>query len=176
MRKLKNEELNRISIDEFKVSEKIPVVAVLDNVRSANNVGSVFRTSDALLVKHIYLCGITARPPHKDIQKTALGATESVSWSHHENTLELIHLLKQQGYIIIPVEQTQGSIMLNNFTTQEGKQYAFVFGNEVKGVAQNVIDSSHMCLEIPQYGTKHSFNISVCAGIVLWDIFNKLKH
>jgi len=146
---------------------------VLDNVRSANNIGSIFRTADAFLLEGIYLCGITAQPPNKDIHKTALGATESVEWSYCDSTLEAIAVLKDKGYQIISVEQADGSSMLTDFTVENGVKYALVFGNEVRGVSQEVVDVSDNCLEIPQYGTKHSFNIAVSAGIVLWDLFRK---
>lgn len=175
MRKLKNSELDRLSVDEFKQSEKTPIVVVLDNIRSLNNIGSVFRTSDAFLVEKIYLCGITAQPPHKDIHKTALGATESVQWEHHKNTLDVIQELKKEGYIILSIEQTEKALMLQDFEPEENKKYAVVFGNEVKGVQQEVVNESHYAIEIPQYGTKHSFNISVSAGIVLWELFRKIK-
>lgn len=175
MRKLKNRELNRISKDEFKSSNKSPFVIVLDNVRSLNNIGSVFRTSDALLVESIYLCGICASPPHKDIHKTALGAEEVVKWKYFENTIDAISQLKQEGYKIFAIEQAQGSTSLENFMPEENQKYALVFGNEVKGVQQEIVDSSDGCIEIPQFGTKHSFNISVSCGIVLWDIFSKYK-
>lgn len=175
MKKLKNHELGRKNIDEYKSAMKTPLLVVLDNIRSLNNIGSVFRTSDAFLVEKIYLCGITAKPPHKDIQKTALGATDSVSWEYNENTLELIQYLKKKGVIVISIEQADNSTMLQDFIPEEGKKYAVVFGNEVKGVQQDVVTASDYCVEIPQYGTKHSFNISVSVGIVLWDLFMKLK-
>jgi len=174
MLKLKNHELGRKSIAEFKAATKTPLLVILDNIRSLNNIGSVFRTSDAFLVEKIYLCGITAKPPHKDIQKTALGATDSVTWEHRENTLELIKSLKKEGISIISIEQADNSTMLQDFIPEKEKKYAVVFGNEVKGVQQDVITASDFCVEIPQYGTKHSFNISVSVGIVLWDLFKKL--
>lgn len=176
MRKLKNEELGRISVDEFKQTEKTPFVIVLDNVRSLNNIGSVFRTGDGFCVEAVYLCGITAKPPHKDIHKTALGATESVDWKYFEHTIDAINTLKSNGYIIVSVEQAEGSVSLDGFKVEETKKYALVFGHEVKGVAQEIVDSSDMCLEIPQFGTKHSFNISVSAGMVLWDLFKQYRH
>ncbi len=175
MKKLSTEELNRINIDEFKRSKKSPLVVVLDNIRSLNNIGSVFRSSDAFLVEVIYLCGITAQPPHKDIHKTALGATESVDWKYFENTLDAISHLKKEGYKIVSVEQTEQSIFLQDFKIQTKEKYALILGHEVKGVAQNVIDASDYVLEIPQYGTKHSFNISVTTGIVLWELFKQFK-
>lgn len=176
MRKLKNEELGRISVDEFKQTEKTPFVIVLDNVRSLNNIGSVFRTGDGFCVEAVYLCGITAKPPHKDIHKTALGATESVDWKYFEHTIDAINTLKSNGYIIVSVEQAEGSVSLDGFKVEETKKYALVFGHEVNGVAQEIVDSSDMCLEIPQFGTKHSFNISVSAGMVLWDLFKQYRH
>ncbi len=175
MRKLKNSELKRLSVSEFKNEEKIPVVLVLDNVRSLNNIGSVFRTSDAFLIDRIFLCGITAQPPHKDIHKTALGATESVEWNYYPETTQAINALKQNGYSIIAVEQTEASISLNDFKMTRRNKYAFVLGHEVKGVQQEVIDQSDLSLEIPQFGTKHSLNISVCAGIILWEALKQLK-
>lgn len=175
MRKLSLTELNRKTISEFKSSIKSPIVVILDNVRSLNNIGSVFRTSDAFLVKKIYLCGITATPPHKDIHKTALGSTESVDWAYEKDTLNIIDKLKKDGYTIISIEQTDKSVMLNDFNPDNNMQYALVFGNEVKGVDQKVVDSSDLSIEIPQYGTKHSLNISVCAGITIWDIYSKLN-
>jgi tRNA G18 (ribose-2'-O)-methylase SpoU len=174
MRKLKNEELNRISVEQYKKGEKTPIIVVLDNVRSLNNIGSVFRTADGLGIEAIYLCGITATPPNKDIHKTALGATESVDWVYFENTLEAIEMLKENGYRVFAVEQAEGSIMLNNFQPEKDARYALVFGHEVHGVDQAVVDACHHCIEIPQVGTKHSFNISVSAGMVLWDFFSKL--
>lgn len=175
MRKLKNSELNRLSVDEFKSSDKTPIVVILDNIRSLNNIGSVFRTSDAFLVEKIILCGITATPPHKDIHKTALGATDSVQWEYLKETTEAINKLKNEGYIVLSVEQTEKAIMLQDFEVETNKKYAVVFGHEVKGVQQEVVNISDYTIEIPQYGTKHSFNISVSAGIVLWELFKKLK-
>ena len=176
MRKLKNEELDRISIKEFKSKEKIPIVVVLDNIRSLNNIGSVFRSSDAFLIEKIYLCGITATPPHNDIRKTALGATDSVEWEYFEKTEELIKYLKKQDYTTLAIEQVEESILLNDFMPIKNKKYAVVLGNEVKGVQQNVVDLCDLSIEIPQLGTKHSLNISVSAGIVLWDLFIKIKN
>ncbi len=175
MRKLKNSELGRKSVNEYKEADKSPIIVVLDNVRSMNNIGSVFRTADAFLVKAIYLCGITAKPPHKDIQKTALGATESVSWKYYNTTTEAIKELKNDGYKIISVEQAEEAIPLGDFIVKEGRKYAVIFGHEVRGVAQEVVNLSDYCIEIPQFGTKHSFNISVSAGIVLWELFRKIR-
>lgn len=174
-RKLLNEELGRKSVEEFKASEKLPLVVVLDNIRSLNNVGSVFRTADAFLVQRIYLCGITGTPPHPEIHRSALGAENSVEWVYANSTLDVIKVLKEQGYRVISVEQAEKSIPLNRYTPSMGYSYALVFGNEIKGVAQDVVDESDECIEIPQLGTKHSFNIAVSAGIVLWDFFVKLK-
>ncbi|MEY1638887.1 RNA methyltransferase [Tenuifilum osseticum] len=173
-RKLLNEELGRKSIDEFKSSEKLPIAVVLDNVRSLNNVGSVFRTSDAFLVEKIYLCGITGTPPHPEIHRSALGAENSVDWEYADSTVKAVEGLKQLGYVIVSVEQVEHSVLLNQFYPTKGQKYALVFGNEVKGVGQDVVDISDVCIEIPQLGTKHSFNISVSAGIVLWDFFVKV--
>ncbi|PHQ61441.1 MAG: RNA methyltransferase [Maribacter sp.] len=175
MRKLKNEELNRLDVDAFKKAEKTPITIVLDNIRSLNNIGSVFRTADAFLIKKIYLCGITATPPHKDIRKTALGATESVAWEYRQSTTELIEELKSQGCIAIGVEQAEEAQQLHHFCVDKDAEYVLVFGNEVKGVAQEVIDLCDTVLEIPQYGTKHSLNISVSVGVVVWDLWTKLK-
>ena len=175
MRKLKNSELDRLSVEDFKTSKKTPLIVILDNIRSLNNIGSVFRTCDAFLIEKIYLCGITAKPPHKDIHKTALGSTESVAWEYVEDTLTLIKRLKDSNIKIISVEQTENATLLNDFTPQQHTRYAVVFGNEVKGVSQDVVNLSDMVIEIPQYGTKHSLNISVSAGIVLWDMFSKIK-
>lgn len=174
MRKLKNEELERLDISEFKAAEKSPIIIVLDNIRSLNNIGSVFRTSDAFLIEKIYLCGITAQPPHNDIRKTALGSTETVVWEYAENTIDVIKTLKADSVKICAIEQAEEATMLNDFKPQPNQKYAFVFGNEVKGVAQNVVDASDVVIEIPQYGTKHSLNISVSCGVVVWDVFSKL--
>ena len=173
-RKLKNSELDRKSVDEFKTAAKTPIVVVLDNVRSLNNIGSVFRTADAFLIEAIYLCGICAQPPHKDIAKTALGATESVNWKYFENTLDAVDALKKEGFTIASVEQAEKAVMLNDFEVNAETSYAIIFGNEVKGVKQKVVDASDIVLEIPQVGTKHSFNISVSVGIVLWDLYSKI--
>ncbi|MDC1230145.1 RNA methyltransferase [bacterium] len=174
MRKLKNEELERLDISEFKAAEKYPIIIVLDNIRSLNNIGSVFRTSDAFLIEKIYLCGITAKPPHNDIRKTALGSTETVAWEYAENTIDVIKTLKADSVKICAIEQAENATMLNDFKPQPNQKYAFVFGNEVKGVAQNVVNASDVVIEIPQYGTKHSLNISVSCGVVVWDVFSKL--
>ena len=168
MRKLKNSELNRISPKEFKETDKSPVIVILDNIRSLNNIGSVFRTSDAFLVEKIFLCGITAIPPHKDINKTALGSTESVDWEYKASTVELVNELKEEGVTILSIEQCAGSTKLDEYIFTKDKKYALVFGNEIKGVSQEVIDKSHNVIEIPQLGTKHSLNISVSVGILLW--------
>jgi len=175
MRKLKNSELDRLSIDEFKDSKKTPLILILDNIRSLNNIGSVFRTADAFLVEKIYLCGITATPPHKDIHKTALGSTDTVEWEYAKNTMDVIDRLKAENVIICSIEQAENATMLNDFTPEQQTTYALVFGNEVKGVSQNVVSASDMVIEIPQFGTKHSLNISVSVGVVVWDVFSKLK-
>lgn len=174
-RKLKITELNRISAEEFKKADKLPLVVVLDNIRSLHNIGSVFRTSDAFRVECIYLCGITATPPHPEMHKTALGAEFTVDWKYVNNAVEAVDNLRQDGYIVFSVEQTENSIMLEDIQLEQGKRYAVVLGNEVKGVQQEVIDHSDGCIEIPQYGTKHSLNVSVTAGIVIWDLFKQLK-
>jgi tRNA G18 (ribose-2'-O)-methylase SpoU len=174
-RKIPNAELDRLSPEEFKKEEKTPIIVVLDNIRSLNNIGSVFRTSDAFLIEKIYLCGITAKPPHRDINKTALGATETVAWEHRENTLSLVKQLQEDDYKVYAIEQVEGSIMLNDFKVKSTEKYAFIFGNEVDGVQQEVVNQCDGSIEIPQLGTKHSLNISVSAGIVIWDIFSKLK-
>jgi tRNA G18 (ribose-2'-O)-methylase SpoU len=173
MRKLANEELNRLEVDEFKKVKKNPIVLVLDNVRSMNNVGSAFRTGDAFLIEKIYLCGITAQPPHREINKTALGATDTVEWKHFETTLDAVKQLKKAGYTIMSVEQAEKSLSLEKFSPKSDEKYAFVFGNEVYGVEQDVVDQSDQCLEIPQFGTKHSLNISVSIGVVLWHLVLK---
>ena len=173
-RKLKNSELDRIDPEEYKASEKTPLIIILDNIRSLNNIGSVFRTADAFLVKKIYLCGITAKPPHKDIQKTALGATESVVWEYAENTLDVVSKLQKEGVFVASVEQAELAVNLNDFFVQPEMTYAIIFGNEVKGVQQKVVSTSDAVIEIPQFGTKHSLNIAVSVGIVVWDLFVKL--
>ena len=175
MRKLKNSELDRLSVEDFKEVKKTPLIIVLDNIRSLNNIGSVFRTSDAFLIEKIYLCGITATPPHKDIHKTALGSTDTVAWEYVEDTLALVENLKTEGVKVVSVEQAENATMLNNFTPNKQTTYALIFGNEVKGVAQKVVSVSDMVVEIPQYGTKHSLNISVSCGVVVWDLFSKLS-
>lgn len=175
MRKLKVTELNRISVEEFKEAEKLPLIVVLDNVRSQYNVGSVFRTSDAFRVECIYLCGISATPPHQEIHKTALGAEDTVNWEYYKDTKEAILKLKSDGYYIFSIEQVEGSLMLENLQLDASKKYAVVLGNEVKGVQQEVVDLSDGCIEIPQYGTKHSLNVSTTAGIIIWDFFKLLK-
>jgi tRNA G18 (ribose-2'-O)-methylase SpoU len=173
MKKLKNSELNRLDVEGFKAAEKIPVLVILDNIRSLNNIGSVFRTADAFLIKKIYLCGITAKPPHKDIHKTALGATDSVDWEYVATTQEAVTRLKEAGVVIVSVEQVEGAIGLQNFRIDKNKTYALIFGNEVKGVQQSVVDISDYAVEIPQFGTKHSLNISVSTGVVLWEFVKK---
>jgi len=175
MRKLKITELNRINVDEFKEAKKLPLIVVLDEIRSLHNIGSVFRTSDAFRIESIYLCGITATPPHPELHKTALGAEFTVDWKYFKNTLDAVDKLKSDGYIVYSIEQAEGSTMLNDLKLDQTRKYAIVMGNEVKGVQQEVIDNSDGCIEIPQYGTKHSLNVSVTTGIVIWDFFNKLK-
>ena len=176
MEKLSSDALDRVSVEQYKTMEKRPLYVVLDNVRSLNNVGSVFRTCDAFAVKKLYLCGITARPPHRDIQRTALGATESVDWEYFENTLDAIESLRSQGVQVWAVEQARGSTMLDDFSPEPGREYALVFGNEVFGVDQAVVDACRGALEVPQEGTKHSLNVAVCVGAVLWDVFAKLRR
>ena len=176
MRKLKNSELERLNVEEFKQSKKTPLIVVLDNIRSLNNIGSVFRTSDAFLVEKIYLCGITATPPHKDIHKTALGSTETVDWEYVENIMDLVNRLKSDNIKVISIEQAENATMLNDFQPEPNTTYALVFGNEVKGVKQEVVSASDLVLEIPQFGTKHSLNISVSVGVVVWNVFSKLKE
>ncbi|WP_417785569.1 RNA methyltransferase [Tenacibaculum sp.] len=175
MRKLKNSELGRKTVEEFKQTNKTPIIVVLDNIRSLNNVGSVFRTSDAFLIEKIYLCGITATPPNKEIHKTALGATESVDWEYVESTVDLVEKLQTENVKVLSIEQAENSTMLDTFTPKTNQKYAVVFGNEVKGVQQEVVSASDMCIEIPQLGTKHSLNISVSCGVVVWDLFTKMK-
>lgn len=174
MRKLKITELNRISAEEFKETEKIPLIVVLDNIRSLNNVGAVFRTSDAFLVEAIYLCGITAVPPNPEIHKTALGAEDSVTWHYFDDTVKAVEKLQESGYTVFAIEQVENSLMLDSLQLDSDKKYAIVMGNEVKGVQQSVIDACNGCIEIPQYGTKHSLNVSVTTGIVIWDFFKQL--
>jgi len=176
MRKLKLAELNRVSVAEFKNGEKFPIVVVLDNVRSMHNIGSIFRTADGFAVEKICLCGITATPPHREIEKTALGATQSVAWEYYQNPLEAVERLRNDGYIVMAVEQAESSIMLIEFQPLADRKYALVFGNEVNGVSDDVMQRIDGCIEIPQFGTKHSFNIVVSAGIVLWDLFSKMTE
>lgn len=175
MRKLRTIEMSRLTVDEFKKAEKTPLVVVMDNVRSMHNVGSVFRTADAFRLEAVYLCGITSTPPSNEIHKTALGAEDSVDWTYFPTAIEAVHKLQADGYEVLAVEQAEGSTKLQNFHPEAGKKYAVVMGNEVKGVQQEVIDHSDGCIEIPQYGTKHSLNVSVTAGIVIWDLFKKLR-
>ncbi len=175
MRKLENSELDRKSIEDFKKSDKTPLILVLDDIRSLHNIGSVFRTADAFLIEKIILCGITATPPNKEIHKTALGATETVTWEHHENVLEVIENLKKENVLTLAIEQVESAIFLQDFKVEKNQKYALVFGNEVYGVAQEAVAICDGCIEIPQLGTKHSLNISVSAGIVVWDLFQKLN-
>ena len=175
MRKLKNSELNRLNVGQFKESKKTPLIIVLDNIRSLNNVGSIFRTADAFLLEKIYLCGITASPPHKDIHKTALGATESVAWEYRKNAVELIEELRADHFCVA-IEQTEKAISLNEFVPEENTTHVLVFGNEVKGVSQEVVNLCHQSIEIPQFGTKHSLNVAVSAGVVVWDIWSKINE
>ena len=175
MRKLKLDELRRVGIEDFKKQEKLPLVVILDNVRSMHNIGSIFRTSDGFAVEKVYLCGITAQPPHREIEKTALGATQSVDWLYSESVAEAILELKAAGYTLIAVEQAENSVMLNDYRPQKTEKYALIFGNEVNGVSDEAMKLIDTCIEIPQFGTKHSFNIVVSAGIVLWDFFTKLN-
>jgi 23S rRNA (guanosine2251-2'-O)-methyltransferase len=176
MKKLSMEELDRISVEEFKKTEKSPIVLILDNVRSLNNVGSAFRTADAFRIEKIFLCGITGTPPHRDIQKTALGATESVDWEYCLNTLEAIEKVKSAGYQLCALEQVENSVTLNEFAPEKNKKYALIFGNEVFGVEEEVLKACDQVLEIPQLGTKHSLNISVSLGIAVWDLMVKLER
>lgn len=174
MRVKKITELNRLSVEEFKDKDKMPLVVVLDNVRSLNNVGSVFRTSDAFLVESICLCGITATPPNAEIHKTALGAENSVNWTYCEDARDAVRRLKEEGYLLCAIEQAQRSVLLSDIEIDGTKKYAIVLGNEVKGVSQQVVDMCDCCIEIPQYGTKHSLNVSVAAGLVIWEFSNHL--
>ncbi|MFN8416689.1 MAG: RNA methyltransferase [Cytophagaceae bacterium] len=176
MKKLSLTDLQRQSVEEFKSAEKMPIVVILDNIRSLHNVGTFFRTGDAFSITHLYLCGFTGTPPHKDIHKTALGATESVAWSHHVSTVDLIQQLKKEGYTILGIEQTSASIMLQDYPVQADKKYALIFGNEISGVQQESLEHSDNAIEIPQFGTKHSFNVSVTSGIVLWEFVRKMKY
>ncbi|MCB0510542.1 MAG: RNA methyltransferase [Chitinophagales bacterium] len=175
-RKIPNEELERLSVEAFKEETKTPIIVILDNIRSLNNIGSVFRTADAFLIEKIYLCGITAQPPHRDINKTALGATETVSWEYREDTLALVKDLQASLCKVYAIEQVEGSIMLNDFKLESREKLALVFGNEVEGVQQEVVNLCDGSIEIPQLGTKHSLNIAVSAGVVLWDLFAKLRY
>jgi len=176
MRKLLNEELDRLSVDAFKKVDKIPFMVVLDNVRSLHNIGSLFRTADAFRLEGIFLCGITATPPHREIHKTALGATDSVHWEYREETTDAITELKRDGYHIFSVEQAEGAVMLDQVQLSGDQKYVLVFGHEIRGVEQQVVDMSDLCIEIPQYGTKHSLNISVAAGIVIWELFRRMEQ
>jgi len=176
LRKLKITELNRLTVDAYKACKKTPLVVILDHVRSLHNVGSVFRTADAFRIEAVYLCGITATPPHAEIHKTALGAEETVTWRYFSDAMEAIHDLKRQGYLIGAVEQAVGSISIDQLSLDNRQKYAVVIGHEVKGVQQEVIDACDFCIEIPQFGTKHSLNVAVAAGIVLWDFFKLLNQ
>ncbi|MFC7774381.1 RNA methyltransferase [Flavobacterium sp. GCM10027622] len=176
MRKIENSELERKSVEEFKQADKTPIIVVLDDIRSLHNIGSVFRTGDAFLIEKVYLCGITATPPNKEINKTALGATETVAWEYKKNVLEVIEELKSQDVSVYAIEQVEGAIFLDNFTVKSNKKYALVFGNEVFGVNQDAVKLCDGAIEIPQLGTKHSLNVSVSTGIVIWDLFCKLKQ
>ncbi len=175
MKKLKLDELNRVDVDTFKSQEKLPVVILLDNVRSMHNIGSIFRTADGFAVEKILLCGISAQPPHRDIEKTALGATSSVDWEYYPNSLAAVEKYREMGYRIVAIEQAQGSLWLHQHQPQTNQKYVLIFGNEVNGVADEVMENIDNCIEIPQFGTKHSFNIVISAGIVLWDFFSKLR-
>jgi 23S rRNA (guanosine2251-2'-O)-methyltransferase len=176
MRKLKITELNRLTAKEFEQANKTPLIVVLDNVRSLHNVGSVFRTCDAFLVEEIHLCGITSTPPHAEIHKTALGAEHTMQWKYFEDAIQSVEMLKKDGYVIYAAEQAEGSTNLYDMRIPGGQKIALVFGNEVKGVQQKIIDQCDACIEIPQYGTKHSLNVSVSAGIIIWEIFKQLRH
>ena len=175
MRKLENSELERKSIEDFKTSEKTPLIIVMDDIRSLHNIGSVFRTADAFLVEKIFLCGITATPPHKEIQKTALGATETVAWEHNKSVIDVIQQLQSENITVLAIEQVEQAYLLDEFVVDSSKKYALVFGNEVYGVSQEAVALCDGCIEIPQLGTKHSLNIAVSAGIVIWDLFKQLK-
>lgn len=174
LRKLKVTEMNRLTAEEFKEAEKLPLIVVLDEVRSLHNIGAVFRTSDAFLIQSIYLCGITATPPHPEMHKTALGAEYTVDWHYFKQTQEAVRQLHEEGYTVLAIEQCEGSTSLDKLSLEPGKKYAVILGNEVKGVQQDVVNQCDGCIEIPQYGTKHSLNVSVTAGIVLWEFANKL--
>ncbi|HFC00743.1 MAG TPA: TrmH family RNA methyltransferase [Phaeodactylibacter sp.] len=175
MRKLKLQELHRVDATTFKQQEKTPIVLVLDNIRSGLNVGAAFRTADGFGLEKIYLCGITATPPHREILKTAIGATQSVDWEHHDTTLDAVLSLKKQGYLLVAVEQVDERTWLQDFVLEKNQKYALIFGNEVNGVSDEILEHLDACIEVPQVGTKHSFNISVCVGIVVWDFFKKIK-
>lgn len=175
MRKLKLEELNRVTVSEFKKKKKTPLIVIMENIRSLNNVGTIFRTCDAFNIEAIYLVGITAKPPHREIQKTALGATESVEWEYFKTSEEVISRLKSKGFKIFSIEQAEGSMLINELPKINCNKMALFFGNEISGVNQETIDKSDFCLEVPQFGTKHSLNVAVCAGIVIWESFRKLK-
>ena len=175
MRKIENKDLNRLSIEEFAASEKTPIIVIADNIRSLNNIGSLFRTCDAFAVEALYLCGISATPPNKEIHKTALGAENSVSWSYFNTSIEAAEKLKNERYKIVSVEQIEGSYTPDKFPFDKGAKYALVLGNEVNGVSQQIVDISDYALELPQYGTKHSLNVSVCGGIVIWEFFKMFK-
>ena len=176
MRKIKNSELNRLSVEGFKAVKKSPLIVILDNVRSLNNVGSIFRSADAFRIQHIYLCGITATPPHKDIQKTALGSTEAVDWSYAKDTLAVVEKLQSVNVKVMAIEQAENATVLQDFYPNNQSIYALVFGHEVKGVNQAVVNQCDGVIEIPQYGTKHSLNIAVSGGVVLWDLFSKMNQ
>ena len=176
MRKIKNSELNRLSVEGFKAAKKSPLIVILDNVRSLNNVGSIFRSADAFRIQHIYLCGITATPPHKDIQKTALGSTEAVDWSYAKDTLEVVEKLQSVNVKVMAIEQAENATLLQDFYPNNQSIYALVFGHEVKGVNQAVVNQCDGVIEIPQFGTKHSLNIAVSGGVVLWDLFSKMNQ
>lgn len=175
MRKLENSELDRKTVEDFKTASKTPLIIVMDDIRSLHNIGSVFRTADAFLIEKIYLCGITATPPHKEIQKTALGATETVAWEHNKNVLDVIKQLQADNVTVLAIEQVEQAYLLDEFVVDSSKKYALVFGNEVYGVSQEAVALCDGCIEIPQLGTKHSLNIAVSAGIVIWDLFKQLK-
>ena len=176
MRKLENKELIRKSVEDFKAAAKTPIIIILDDIRSLNNIGSVFRTADAFLIEKIYLCGITAIPPNKEINKTALGATETVSWEYAENVVDLIKKLKKDNVLVFAIEQVENAIYLNDFQVDQLKKYAIVFGNEVFGVSQNAVEACDGTIEIPQLGTKHSLNIAVTTGIVVWDLYRQINN
>lgn len=167
------DELQRTDVESFKKQEKTPIAIIMDNVRSMHNVGSAFRTADGFAIEKIYLCGITGTPPHREIEKTALGATQSVAWEHHQDTTAVVDQLRSEGYVIVAIEQADNSVMLQEFAPENNQKYALIFGNEVNGVDEEVMRKIDTCIEIPQYGTKHSFNVSVAIGIILWDFIQK---